>query len=364
MENQAETVKQPKKRVSPIVLPKVEDVSMASKNKAAAKSTASKTTTSKTAASKTTTSKAATSKTTTAKTETKTSATAKKAEGKKEAPTKSSAAKTTTTKATTKATTSKAAATKKSNKSKIDVTKITSVKIDPRTGMVKQKPEKKAKPEEKTPVVPVEDTPKKKAPKPKKPSIKSKEVTIEPPVRDTTPKEIVRPTPKKAKQWNKEEKVLYKKLEESFNTVANMATVIEERTMDTKNIPDLTIGELHVIEMVNLNNNKPMTLIAKKMHVTVGSLTIAVNRLVQKGYLLRIRDEMDHRVILLSVTQQGKKVLKFHDKFHDDVLGIVLDTIPLQQAVKVMSQLAYVLELYYDPSIQEQEEKKTAKKGR
>ena len=37
--------------------------------------------------------------------------------------------------------------------------------------------------------------------------------------------------------------------------------------------------------------------------------------------LLRIRDEMDRRVILLSITQQGKKVLKFHDKFHDDILG-------------------------------------------
>ena len=199
-------------------------------------------------------------------------------------------------------------------------------------------------------------------PKTKKPTIKSKDVTIEPAPRDLTPKEIVRPTPKKPKQFNKDEKVLYKKLEESFNTVVNMGTVIEERTMDVKNIPDLTIGELHVIETVNMNNNKPMTLIAKKMHVTVGSLTIGVNRLVQKGYLLRTRDEMDHRVILLSITQQGKKVLKYHDKFHDDVLGILLDTIPLQQAVKVMGQLAYVLELYYDPSIEGQEEKKTNKK--
>ena len=163
---------------------------------------------------------------------------------------------------------------------------------------------------------------------------------------------------------NKEEKVLYKNLQEAFNTVANMAMVIEERTMDTKQISDLTIGEIHVIEMVNKYNNKPMTLIAKKMHVTVGSLTIGVNRLVQKGYLLRIRDEMDHRVILLSITQLGKKVLKVHDKFHDDILGLVLDSLPLQQVTKVMSQFAYVLELYYDPSIENVEEKKTTRKGK
>lgn len=148
---------------------------------------------------------------------------------------------------------------------------------------------------------------------------------------------------------NKEEKVLYKKLEEAFLYVANLTTVVEERTMDTKQITDLTIGELHVIEMVDKYNNKPMSLIANKLKVTVGSLTICINRLVQKGYLLRIRHEEDHRIILISITPKGKKVLKVHDKFHDDILGLVLEGVTLQQAMKVMTQFAMVLENYYDP---------------
>lgn len=259
--------------------------------------------------------------------------------------------KKTSTKSTKKTTT------KKTTKAKIDEKSITSTKIDPRTGTIKQKkPKKEEKPE--VTKKEIKEVLKPVKPKVKKTSIKSKDVTIEPEPRDNKPKEIIRPTPKKPKQFNKEEKVLYKTLEEAFNTVANMTNVIEERTMDVKNVPDLTIGELHVIEMVNKNNNKPMTLIAKNMHVTVGSLTIGVNRLVQKGYLLRTRDEMDRRVILLSITQQGKKILKFHDKFHDDILGLVLDTIPLPQAAKVMSQFAYILELYFDPSIADEKNKK------
>lgn len=335
MEEQKE-IKIPKKRVSPIVIPTIEDT-VIDKKPAAKKTTTQKATPKKEDAKKTT-----------------------------KAATKSTTTKTIATKATTKTTATKTASTKKATtkkptKPKIDEKTITSVKIDPRTGLIRQ--EKPAKP--KIEVAEPKIEPKKTiVKKPKKPSIKSKDVTIEPAPRDNTPKEIVRPTPKKTKVLNKEEKVLYKNLQESFNTVANMATVIEERTFDTKQIPDLTIGELHVIEMVNKYNNKPMTLIAKKMHVTVGSLTIGVNRLVQKGYLLRIRDEMDHRVILLSITQQGKKVLKAHDKFHDDIIGLVLDTIPLAQAAKVMNQFAYILELYYDPSIAEEDEKKTTKKGR
>lgn len=259
-----------------------------------------------------------------------------------------------------KTATGKTASKKTTTKTKVNVTHITSTKIDPRTGLVKTakpKPIKDEKPKvEKPKEEPVKKVVKKKVTK------KTSVPTIEPAPRPTEPEGVVRPTPKKIKQWTKDEKVLYKKLDESFSTVANMAMVIEERTMDTKNMPNLTIGEIHLIEMVNRYNNKPMTLIANQLHITVGAMTICLNRLVQKGYVIRTRDEMDRRVILLSVTPEGKKILKFHNKFHDDILGIVLDTIPLAQATKVMSQFAYVLEYYFDPSIALQEEKKTSKK--
>ena len=235
-----------------------------------------------------------------------------------------------------------------------------------------------SKPVNNAPVVETKDEPKKRGRKPSEnplPKVSSKELTIEPPKRQPketkkkvkeAPKEpevIVRPTPKKTKVLNKEEKVLYKKLSEAFNYVANLTMVVEEKTMDTKVLSDLTVGELHVIEMVDQNNNKPMTLIANKLKVTVGSLTIAINRLVQKGYLLRTRHEMDHRIILVSTTQKGKKVLKVHDKFHEDILGLVLEGITLQQAMKVMTQFALVLENYYDPkSIVSLTEKKGTKK--
>ncbi len=306
MAEKKETTTTVKKRVSPIVLPTSDEPSKAEMNAAAKKATT----------------------------------------------TKEPAKKATTTK--------KATATKKTTtkKPEIKVEAITSTKIDPKTGKLKET-KKREKPLGVQPIV----EPKKPVKKPKKRSApKSSEVTIEPAPRDNTPKEIVRPTPKKTHNWNKEEKAMYKQLEESFNTVANLTWVIEERTMDTKNIPDLTLGEVHVLEMVNKYNNKPMTLIAKKLHVTVGALTIGVNRLAQKGYLLRIRDEMDRRVILLSITQQGKKVLKFHDKFHSDILGLVLDTMTLQQATKVMAQFASVLESYYDPSLLEEQQKTNNRK--
>ena len=154
---------------------------------------------------------------------------------------------------------------------------------------------------------------------------------------------------KKLKAMTKEEKAMYKKLWEHFNYVANLTMVIEERKMDTNLIPDLTIGEMHVLETVDRLNGQPMTKIANELKVTVGSLTIGVNRLVSKEYLYRIRDEKDHRVVNLSVTPKAKKVLKIHDKFHEDILLGVLDGVTLRDATKVMAQFNRVLENYINP---------------
>lgn len=326
--------------------------------------------------------------------------TTKKAEPKKDD--KKATAKKTTAKTTTKAAAKKTTTTKKAEPKKVEKKATTPKKpAAPKAPKVEKvvTPVVEAKQEEnvnityetdfygnvvevRTPVNPApvtQEEPKKRGRKPSDnplPKVSAKDLTIEPPKREpkvepkkadkNVPKEpevIVRPTPKKVKVLTKEEKVLYKKLEEAFNYVANLTNVVEERTMDTKQIPDLTVGELHVIEMVDQNNNKPMTLIAKKLKVTVGSLTICINRLVQKGYLLRTRHEMDHRIILVSITPKGKKVLKAHDTFHENILGLVLEGVTLQQAMKVMTQFALVLENYYDPkSISTLVEKKGSKK--
>lgn len=154
---------------------------------------------------------------------------------------------------------------------------------------------------------------------------------------------------KKLKSMSKEEKQMYKKLWEHFNYVANLTMVIEEKMMDPKQINDLTIGEMHVIETVDKYNGQPMTKIANALKVTVGSLTIGVNRLIAKDYLIRVRDEKDHRVVNLSVTPKAKKVLKLHDKFHEDILLGVLDGVTIRDATKVMAQFNRVLENYINP---------------
>ena len=284
--------------------------------------------------------KTATKKATSTKKETTTKKpVTKKVEAKKTTETKKNTTKTTSTKKT--GTTTKKPTTKKVEPKKVPDTKV-------------KKPSVGIKIEQKgtegdllsilgaTPETP--ETPKK--PKTTKKTTAGTKKTVEKtPTKPNTPVRTLH----KPRTFNKEEKVLYKRLEEAFNYVANLTMVIEERTIDKKIVNDLTLGELHVLEVVNKESTMPMTKVANQLKITVGSLTTCVNRLVKKEYLFRERDENDHRIIKVSTTQKAKKVLKTHDIFHEQILLGVLDGVTIRDATKVMMQFARTLENYINP---------------
>ena len=82
-----------------------------------------------------------------------------------------------------------------------------------------------------------------------------------------------------------------------------------------------------------------MSSVAKTLSVTVGTLTIAINSLVKKGYVERVRSEEDRRVVLISLTAKGKKAFAHHKKFHDDMIRNVLEGLSDEEQVVLQKSL-------------------------
>ena len=53
---------------------------------------------------------------------------------------------------------------------------------------------------------------------------------------------------------------------------------LEEKAIITDEFKDLTNNDMHVIEAVGLGDGNNMSSIARKLNITVGSLTTAMNR--------------------------------------------------------------------------------------
>ena len=77
-------------------------------------------------------------------------------------------------------------------------------------------------------------------------------------------------------------------------------TMIEEKAIRTDEYANLTTNDMHVIEAIGTDAVKNMSTVAKALSVTTGTLTIAVNGLVKKGFVNRVRSEEDRRVVLLK----------------------------------------------------------------
>lgn len=100
---------------------------------------------------------------------------------------------------------------------------------------------------------------------------------------------------------------------------------IEEKALATSDFPDLTNNDLHVIEAIGMGEPKNMSSIARLLSVTVGTLTIAMNSLVKKGYVTRERGKSDRRVVYISLSEKGRAAFQHHAQFHREMIQSISD---------------------------------------
>lgn len=99
---------------------------------------------------------------------------------------------------------------------------------------------------------------------------------------------------------------------------------IEAKAIITDGFKDITNNDMHIIEAIGIEKPKSMSTIAKALSVTVGTLTIAINNLVKKGYVDRRRSEIDRRVVLISLSIKGEQAYEHHMRFHEEMIEATL----------------------------------------
>ena len=117
----------------------------------------------------------------------------------------------------------------------------------------------------------------------------------------------------------------YKVLNEILVRLFRSIMDVEEKAIITQEFQDITNNDMHVIEAIGMGTPKNMSSIAKELSVTVGTLTIAMNSLVKKGYVKRERGEEDRRVVYISLSDKGKKAFIHHARFHKEMITSILD---------------------------------------
>lgn len=125
---------------------------------------------------------------------------------------------------------------------------------------------------------------------------------------------------------------------------------LEQKAIITEEFKDISNNDMHIIEAIGNKEPKNMTTVAKSLKVTVGTLTIAINNLVKKGYVNRVRSDDDRRVVLISLSDKGKKAYDHHVRFHEDMIQATLEGLSDQETkvlVKALTNLSSYFKKYY-----------------
>ena len=121
---------------------------------------------------------------------------------------------------------------------------------------------------------------------------------------------------------------------------------IEERALITSEYKDISVKDMHVIEAIGIGNPRNMSAVAKSLSVTVGTLTIAMNNLVKKGYVNRVRSEEDRRVVLVSLSEKGEQAYHHHRIFHERRVMSVLKDLNKEETESLTAALVKLQDFF------------------
>lgn len=123
-----------------------------------------------------------------------------------------------------------------------------------------------------------------------------------------------------------------------FNNVMDM----EAQAVITEEFKDITNNDMHIIEAIGIEEPRRMSDIAKKLDVTMGTLTTNMNNLEDKGYIVRERSKNDKRVVLVNLTDKGRKAFYHHRDFHKHMIQSIvkdLDEDEMRVLIKCLQNL-------------------------
>ena len=101
---------------------------------------------------------------------------------------------------------------------------------------------------------------------------------------------------------------------------------VEENILKRSDQTDLSISEIHMLEAVGKGKDRRRTIseLAEVLNITLPSVTVAINKLMKKGYVEKVRGEEDGRIVYVSLTRQGRRIDSAHRYFHESMVRSII----------------------------------------
>ncbi len=121
----------------------------------------------------------------------------------------------------------------------------------------------------------------------------------------------------------------------------------ENVSIATKN--RLSRTEIHTIEIIQDSENPILTNVASELKISKATASVAVERLVKKGFVKKSKDTIDKRKSILVLTETGKICYDQHGKYHEQMVDALLNDFKIDEypeLLRGLSSLSEFLDTY------------------
>ncbi len=108
---------------------------------------------------------------------------------------------------------------------------------------------------------------------------------------------------------------------------------LEEEALKSMSGNKLSISELHMLEAIHKEPEKGRTItdIAQDLSITLPTVTVAVGKLAQKGYVRKHKGREDGRTVHVLLTEEGRRAEAAHRFFHRRMVQAISRDIPQEE---------------------------------
>jgi DNA-binding MarR family transcriptional regulator len=105
-------------------------------------------------------------------------------------------------------------------------------------------------------------------------------------------------------------------LEELINIILSKSEQLEEYLKQESDLKNLTIKQLHCIELIHEMVNPTLSELAIKLEISKASASVMLDRLEDNRYLKKITSDKDRRSAHVHLTNKGDKAAHLHVDLH------------------------------------------------
>ncbi|MBA4377001.1 MAG: MarR family transcriptional regulator [Anaerolinea sp.] len=113
----------------------------------------------------------------------------------------------------------------------------------------------------------------------------------------------------------------------------------------------LSIKEMLLVEILGQREFATVTYLASALSQPLTTMTSAITRMVRNGYLERRRIEEDRRVVLVSLSPQGRAFYEQHRQEHIQMAMGLLQALPEQEQDRVIDVLDQIASAASEDSV-------------